>query len=121
MVKKNRTRRERIKSYFIRAISKAQKAQNIFLGKNLKFFSFGICRIVPKNVEGGTFWDLLTYIQLQNIKTLEGDTLETLKNFPKKNEKQSKGDPLVSTGFVGYVKKVTKMKGGPFAVNLHWQ
>ena len=44
------------------AISKAQKAQNIFLEKNLKFskkkFSFGKCRTVPKNVKGGTLFDL---------------------------------------------------------------
>ena len=43
------------------AISKAQKAQNIFLEKNLKFSkknSFGKCRTVPKNVEGGTLFDL---------------------------------------------------------------
>ena len=40
------------------AISKAQKAQNIFLEKNLKFlkvFSFGKCHIVPKNVKWGPF------------------------------------------------------------------
>ena len=43
------------------AISKAQKAQNIFLEKNLKFskkISFGKCRTVPKNVKGGTLFDL---------------------------------------------------------------
>ena len=33
------------------AISKAQKAQNIFLEKT----SFGKCRVVPKNVKGGPF------------------------------------------------------------------
>ena len=38
------------------AISKAQKAQNIFLEK--KLFSFGKCRTVPKNVKGGTLFDL---------------------------------------------------------------
>ena len=40
------------------AISKAQKAQNIFLEKILKFskkISFGKCRTVPKNVKGGPF------------------------------------------------------------------
>ena len=41
------------------AISKAQKAQNIFFGKKLeifeKKFSFGKCRTVPKNVKGGHF------------------------------------------------------------------
>ena len=41
------------------AISKAQKAQNIFFGKKLeifeKTFSFGKCCTVPKNVKGGPF------------------------------------------------------------------
>ena len=60
------------------AISKAQKAQNIFFEKKLEifdFFSFGKCRIVPKNVKRGTLWALLTYIMLQNIKKLERGTL----------------------------------------------
>ena len=55
-------------------ISKAQKAQIIFFGKKLeilKIFSFGKCRIVPKNVKEGTLLDLLTYNLLQNIKKLE--------------------------------------------------
>ena len=42
------------------AISKAQKAQNIFFEKNFfrsfrNFVPFGKCRIVPKNVKGGPF------------------------------------------------------------------
>ena len=58
------------------AISKAQKAQNFFLKIGIfEFFSFGKCRIVPKNVKGGTLWALLTYILLQNIKKLERGTL----------------------------------------------
>ena len=49
-----RTRRERLKSalFFFRKMSHS-----------------------AKNVKGGTFWDLLTHIQLQNIKNLEGGTL----------------------------------------------
>ena len=43
--------------------------------KNFGFFSLGKCRLVPKIVKAGTLWDLLTYIQLQNIKNLEGETL----------------------------------------------
>ena len=46
----------------------------------------------------GTFWALLTYILLQNIKKIE------------------RGDPLVSSGFVGYVKKVKNERGDPFAL-----
>ena len=64
------------------AISKAQKAQKTFFEKKLEifdFFSFRKCRIVPKNVKGGTLWALLTYILLQNIKKLERGT--TSKNF----------------------------------------
>ena len=59
------------------AISKAQKTQKKFFGKKLEifeFFSFRKCRIVPKNVKGGTIWALLTYILLQNIKKLERGT-----------------------------------------------
>ena len=58
------------------AISKAQKAQKKFFEKKfLKIFSFIKCRIVPKNVKGGPFWALSTYILLQNIKKLERGTL----------------------------------------------
>ena len=56
------------------AISKAQKAQKTFFEKKheiFDFFPFRKCRIVPKNVKGGTLWALLTYILLQNIKKLE--------------------------------------------------
>ena len=45
-------------------------------------------------------------------KTRKGDSLETLKNFRKKvtqcRKKIERGDPLVSSGFVGYVKIVKK-------------
>ena len=38
------------------AISKAQKAQKRLKRKEIfDFFSFGKCRIVPKNVKGGPF------------------------------------------------------------------
>ena len=58
-IPKNENKRRTSK---IGAISKAQKAQNILLEKNLKFlkfFSFEKCRIVPKNVKGGPFWNYL--------------------------------------------------------------
>ena len=69
----------------------------------------------------GTLWDLLTYILLQNIKKLEGGTLlSPLKIFEKKfaqsRKKIERGDPLVSSGFVGYVKKVKNERGDPFAL-----
>ena len=69
--KHNKTRTSKVG-----AISKTQKAQNIFFGKTSNFwkFSFDKCRIVPKNVKVGTLWDLLAYIQFQNIKKIEGGT-----------------------------------------------
>ena len=67
---------------------------------------------MPKNVEGGTLWDLLTYIQLQNMKkNRRGDPFETLKNFSKKSRtvpKKSKGHPLGTSGFVGFLEKLKK-------------
>ena len=51
--------------------------------------------------------DPLGFINLHSVakyqKTRKGDSFETLKIFRKKIER---GDPLVSSGFVGYVKKV---------------
>ena len=53
-------------------------------------------------------------------KTRRGDYFETLKNFRKKfrtvPKKIERGDPLVSSGFVGYVKKVKNERGDPFAL-----
>ena len=91
------TRRERLKSaLYIRLIMR-----KTFFIKKLEifdFFSFRKCRIVPKNVKGGTLWALLTYILLQNIKILERGTL--LRHFRKKvaqfRKKIERGDPLVT-------------------------
>ena len=62
--------------------------------------------------------DPLGFINIYSVakyqKTRKGDSFETLKNFRKKShnaEKIERGDPLVSSGFVGYV-KIVKMKGG---------
>ena len=72
---------------------------------------------MPKNEKGGTLWDSLTYFLLQNIKKSEGgDSFETLKIFEKKIaqcRKIERGDPLESSGFVGYVKKVKNERGDP--------
>ena len=65
--------------------------------------------------------DSLGFINIYTVakyqKTRKGDSFEALKNFrkkfrtvPKKNES---GDPLVSSGFVGYVKKVKNERGDP--------
>ena len=70
-----KTRRERLK---LALYLRFKKRKRLFSKKNLKFlifFSFTKCPILPKNVKGGTFWALLTYILLQNIKKLERGTL----------------------------------------------
>ena len=63
----------------------------------------------------GTLLGLLTYIPLQNIKKLEGGTLWGLRKFSKKKlhsaEKKSKGDPLGTSGFVGFLEKVEIERG----------
>ena len=60
--------------------------------------------------------DPLGFINIYSVakhqKTRKGDSFETLKNFRKKvtqcRKKIERGDPLVSSGFVGYVKIVKK-------------
>ena len=100
------------------AISKAQKAQNIFFAKNLKFskiFSFGKCLIVPKNVKEETLLIYKHAFCCKTTKNSKGGPFEDIEIFRKKVaqcRKIKRGDPLVSAGFVGYVKKVKKMKGG---------
>ena len=62
----------------------------------------------------GTLWALLTYILLQNIKKLErGTLLRHEEIFEKKSHNAEKmdRDPLVSSGFVGYVKIVKNERG----------
>ena len=65
--------------------------------------------------KGGTLWNSLTYILLQNKKNSKGGLFWDLKKFSKKirtvPKKIERGDLLVSSGFVGYVKKVKKRKG----------
>ena len=68
----------------------------------------------------GTFWALSTCILLQKYqKTRKGDSFETLKIFEKSctmPKKIERGEPLGSSGFVGYVKKVKHERGDPFAL-----
>ena len=55
----------------------------------------------------GTLWALYSVAKYQK-KTRKGDSFQTLKNFRKIaqcRKKNRKGDRLVSSGFVGYVKK----------------
>ena len=82
------------------AISKAQKAQNIFFGKNLKFsknFSFGKSRTVLENVKWGPFLIYNIAFCCKITKNSKGDPLGTLKIFEKKVaqcRKKSKGGTL---------------------------
>ena len=53
---------------------------------------------------------------LQNIKELEGGPFGNIEKFSKKSrtvpKKIQRGDRLGMTGFVGFLEKVKKMKGG---------
>ena len=69
-----------------------------------------------------TLLDLLTYIPLQNIKNLEGGAFGDIKTFRKKShsaETNPKGDPLGTSGFVGFLEKVKK-EWRPFGLSLPW-
>ena len=95
------------------AISKAQKAQNIFLGKKLEIFgkkiSFGKCRTVPKNVKGGPFLIYKHAFCSKITKNSKGGPYGDIKKIskksltvPKKNRKGA-GETLVPSGLVGNV------------------
>ena len=62
------TRRERLESALYLRLKKRKRL--FFLKKNLKFLIFFFQKMShsAENVKGGTFWALLTYILLQNIK-----------------------------------------------------
>ena len=89
-----RIRRERLKSELYLRL---KKRKTFFLKKTRsfrKFFSFGKCRTVPKNVKGGPF---LIYKHAFCCKKLKGGTLWDFKNFRKKVaqcRKKSKGGTL---------------------------
>ena len=64
---------------------------------------------MPKNVKKGTLWDLLTNIQLPNVKKLEGAPFSDItKNFEKLHSAEKK-----SKGFVRYLKRVKNERGDP--------
>ena len=93
------------------AISKAQKAQNIFFGKKLEIFekknSFGKCRTVPKNVKGGPFLIYEHAFCSKITKNSKGGPFGDTKKSSKKSrtvpKKIERGDPLVPSGLVGNV------------------
>ena len=116
MILEETTRRERLKSALYLRLKKRKdfwKKLEIF-----DFFSFRKCRKVPKNVKRDPLGFINIYSVAKYQKTRKGDSSETLKIFEKSRtmpKKNRVGDPLVSSGFVGYVKKVKKWKGDPFA------
>ena len=71
---------------------------------------------MPKNVKGGPLGFINIYSVAKYKKTRKGDSFQTLKNFRKIaqcRKKIERGDPLVSSGFVGYVKKGKNERGDP--------
>ena len=70
---------------------------------------------MPKNVKGGPFLIYKHAFCCKITKNSKGDL--KIKKFSKKKshsaEKKSKGDPLVSASFVGYVKKVKNERRDP--------
>ena len=94
------------------AISKAQNAQKTFLKKNLKFLIFFFQKM-SHSAEKCKRGDPLGLINIYSVakyqKTRKGDSFETLKKFSKKVAQcRNKSNLLVSSGFVGYGKKVKK-------------
>ena len=79
---------------------------------------------MPHSAEKCKRGDPLGFINIYSVakyqKTLKGNSFETLKIFRKKvaqcRKKIERGDPLVSSGFVGYVKIVKNERGDPFAL-----
>ena len=64
----------------------AQKAQNIFLEKNLKLLNFFSKKLhSAEKCKKGTLLDLLTYMPLQNIEKLEGGPFGDIKKVSKKS------------------------------------
>ena len=95
------------------------KKRKIFFGKKLQIFEFFFSRKMShshQKCKRGAILELLTYILLQNIKKLEGGPVGDIKKFSKMShnaEKSRKGAPSVSSGFVGFLEKLKKMKRGP--------
>ena len=63
-----------------------EQKKNIFLNKTSDFFSFGKCRIVPKNVKGGPS-GFINIHSIAKYQKLEGGPLGTSKKFRKKIER----------------------------------
>ena len=71
----------------------------------------------PKNVRGEPLGLINIHSVAKYQKTRRGDPFETFKKNRKKSrtmpKKIERGNPLVSSGFVGYLKKVKNERGHP--------
>ena len=80
-----------------------------FLSKNWILFFWKMSPSAEK-CERGTLWDLLTYIQFKISKKIEGGGTKFRKKVAQ-CRKNRKDYLLVSSGFVGYLKKRKIKKG----------
>ena len=94
-----------------------QKSTGDFFGDNLEIFErffFEKCRIVLKNVKGRPFL-IYKHAFCCKIKNSRAGPFGYIKKFCKKKshsaKKNHRGDPLVSSGFVGYLEKVKNERG----------
>ena len=114
---KNTTRRERLKS----ALYLSLKKRKTFFWKKLeifeKNFSFGKCRVVLKNVKGGPFLIYKHTFCCKITKNSKGGPFGDIKKISKKSrtvpKKIQRGDPVVPSGFVSYVKNWVHERGDP--------
>ena len=90
--------RNKTRTSKVGAISKPQKAQNIFLEKNLKFLKNFLSEnvSVPKNVKGGHFLIYKYTFCCKITKNSKGGPFGDIKIFEKKvgAEKNRKGGPF---------------------------
>ena len=87
----------------IHSVAKHEKIEE---NKNIHFREkISQCR---KKLKGGTLWDFSTSILSQNIKKMQGGPLGKIFSSKKKsrsNEKNERGESLVSPGMVCYAEK----------------
>ena len=87
--------------------------ERLFLKKNLKFLIF--FQKMSHSAEKCKRGDPLGFINIYSVakyqKTRKGDSFETLKIFEKSSTMPKKSNHLVSSGFVGYGKKVKNERG----------
>ena len=104
------TRRARLKSALYLRLKMRKR---LFLKKKLEIFEFFFCQKPSHSVEKCERGDPLGFINIYSAakyeKTRRGDPFETLIFFSKNRtvpKKIQRGDPLGTSGFVGYIKIV---------------